>query len=338
MKFATTLAAGAVLAALAGRSFAADAKPLFVYVSPNPIGVNDFLKLGKLGMERIAKELGGEAKTYEGSDPTTQKQNLEAAAKAGAKVVVAIGFEFNDMLPDVATAYPSVKFLQIDSCPFNKLKPNIYCSVFREYEANYLAGAEAALTSKTGKIGAIGALDIPFLHRFTDAFVAGAKHVAPDVKVSPTLWVGGNNPFSDPARGQERAAAMLADGADRILAAGAGSNGGIFKAFQDSPGAAAFGVDVNQCPQAPGVVMDNVEKKTDVAVELAVKKIVAGGGTQVVALGLREGGMTLTGLGDDVKGSKCLIADYPDAIAKVKMLRDQIVKGEVKVADPMMAK
>jgi basic membrane protein A and related proteins len=338
MKIAFTLAAAALAAAFATPSRADGSNGLYVYVSPNPIGVNDFLKLGKLGTERIATQLGGQAKTYESSDPTTQKQNLEAAAKAGAKVVVAIGFEFNDMLPEVAAAYPSVKFLQIDSCPFGKLKPNIYCSVFREYEASYLAGAEAALTSKTGKIGAISALDIPFLHRYTDAFVAGAKHVKPDVKVSPTLWVGGNNPFSDPARGQERAAAMLADGADRILAAGAGSNGGIFKAFQDSPGAAAFGVDVNQCPQAPGVVMDNVEKKTDVAVELAVKGIVGGGQGQVVALGLSEGGMTLTGLGDDVKSSKCLIADHPDAIAKVKALRDEIVKGAVKVADPMQAK
>ena len=35
----------------------------------------------------------------------------------------------------------------------------------------------------------------------------------------------------------------------------------------------AFGVDVNQCLQAPGLVMDNIEKKTDVAVELAVKGI-----------------------------------------------------------------
>jgi basic membrane protein A and related proteins len=48
--------------------------------------------------------------------------------------------------------------------------------------------------------------------------------------------------------------------------------------------------------------------------------------------------MGLTGLGDDVKGSKCLIAEYPDAIAKVKALRDQIVSGAVKVADPMTAK
>jgi basic membrane protein A and related proteins len=338
MKIATSLAIGSLLTASIGAGLADEAKPLFIYVTPNPIGVNDFLKLGKLGAERSAKALGGEAKTYESTDPTTQKQNLEAAAKAGAKVVVVIGFEFNDMLPDVATAYPSVKFLQIDSCPFDKLKPNIYCSVFREYEANFLAGAEAALTTKTGKIGAVGALDIPFLHRYTDAFVAGAKQVKPDVQVSPTLWVGGANPFSDPARGQERAAAMLADGADRILAAGAGSNGGIFKAFQDSPGATGFGVDVNQCPQAPGVVMDNVEKKTDVAVEMAIKGIVAGSQKPIVALGLSEGGMALTGFGDNVKDSKCLIADYPEVIVKVKALRDQIVSGAVKVADPMAAK
>ncbi len=148
-----------------------------------------------------------------------------------------IGFEFNDMLPEVAAAYPDVKFLQIDSCPFDKMQPNIFCSVFREYEASFLTGAEAALTTKTGKVGAIGALDIPFLHRYTDGFIKGAQHVKADIEVSPTLWVGGNNPFSDPARGQQRAAAMVAENADRVLAAGAGSNGGIFEAMQDLEGA-----------------------------------------------------------------------------------------------------
>ena len=88
-----------------------------------------------------------------------------------------IGFEFNDMLPEVAAAHPDVKFLQIDSCPFDKMQPNIFCSVFREYEASFLTGAEAALTTKTGKVGAIGALDIPFLHRYTDGFIKGAQHV-----------------------------------------------------------------------------------------------------------------------------------------------------------------
>ena len=337
MKMLRGLAGFAIAASFASAAWAAD-KPLIVYVSPNPLGVNNFLKLGKAGTEKVAAELGADVKTFESTDPTTQRQNLEAAAKSGAKVVVTIGFEFNDMLPEVAPNYPDVKFLSIDSCPFDKMKPNIFCSVFREWEASFLTGAEAALTSKTGKVGAISALDIPFLHRYTDGFIQGAKHVKPDIQVAPTLWVGGNNPFSDPARGQQRAAAMVAENADRVLAAGAGSNGGIFKAMEDLPGANAFGVDVNQCLQAPGIVMDNVEKKTDVSVELAVKGIMDGTQQPITALGLKEGGMALTGLADNVKDSKCTIADYPDVIAKIKELRDQIVSGALKLDDPMMAK
>jgi len=329
---------GVGLAALLASSTGAASKPLFVYVSPNAIGVNDFLKLGKVGTEKAAKDADGVAKTYESTDPTTERQNLEAAAKAGATVVVALGFEFTDMFPEVAAAYPNTKFLQIDACPFSNLKPNIYCSVFREYEPSFLAGAEAALTSKSGKVGAISALDIPFLYRYTDGFILGAKHAKPNIKISPTLWVGGDKPFSDPARAQERGAAMVADGADRIFAAAGGGNAGIFKAAQESPGVLTYGVDANECPQAPGAVADNVEKHTDVAVELAVKGIIAGNQPQIVALGLKEGGMSLTGLEPGVADSKCAIAGDAATIEALKKLRDQIISGEVKIADPMLAK
>lgn len=325
----------AVGLALAGGA-AAQQKPLIVYVSPNPIGVNDFLKLGRTGTEQVAKELGARAKVFESSDPTTQRQNIEAAAREGAKVVVTVGFEFNDLVPDVAAAHPGVTFLMVDSCA-KTLHPNIYCATFREYEPSFLAGAEAALTSQSGTVGSIGALDIPFLHRFTDGFAEGAKQARPKTVISPTLWVGGSNPFSDPARGQQRAAAMLEDGADRVFAAASGSNGGIFKAMRDRPGALAFGVDVNQCPQAPGAVMDNVEKLTDKVVEQAVAGIFRGTQPQIATFGLKEGAMTLTGLGPDVTKSQCAIAKWPDVIAKIRKLRDEIVSGAIKLSDPMMA-
>ena len=119
------------------------------------------------------------------------------------------------------------------------------------------------------------------------------------------------------------------------MAAGAGSNGGIFKAMADEPGAAAFGVDTNQCPQAPGLVMDNVEKHTDVAVEKGVAGIFKGDQPQVVALGLAEDGMNLTGLEPEVEKSGCLIAKYPDVIKKVQALKDEIVSGKLKIQDPM---
>jgi basic membrane protein A len=329
--------AAMLAAALAAAPVFAQTKPLIVYVSPNPIGVNDFLKLGRTGTEQAAASLGATARTFESSDPTTQRQNLEAAARDGAKVVVSVGFEFNDLVPPVATAHPNVAFLMVDTCVPNA-PPNVYCATFREYEASFLAGAEAAWTSRTGKVGAVSALDIPFMHRFTDAFDDGARHARPDIAISPTLWVGGANPFSDPARGQQRAAAMLADGADRVFAAGAGSNGGIFKAVRDAAGAQAIGVDVNQCPLAPGAVMDNVEKHTDQAIEQSVAGIFHGTQPKMATFGLKEGGLTLTGLRADAAASQCTIVRDPDVIAKVAALRDEIVVGKITLADPMMKK
>ncbi|WOI57783.1 BMP family ABC transporter substrate-binding protein [Palleronia sp. LCG004] len=304
-----------------------------IYVSPNPVGINDFLQLGADGTRRIAEEMGLEAKIYESSDPTVKLQNLEAAARE-ADIVVVITFEFDEILTEIATEHPETAFLQVDSCAPDAPE-NVHCSVFREHETAFLAGAEAALTSETGTIGAIGAVDIPFIHRYTDAFIAGARHAVPDIDVAPTLWIGGDNPFADPARGQQRATIMASGGADRILTAASGTNGGVFRALEDFPGAAGFGVDVNQCLQAPGTVMDNIEKNTDVVIEMGVRGIIEGTQPALVALGLADDGMTLTGLEPGVEDSECLIAEYPEVIEQVAALRDAIVAGEIEVADPM---
>lgn len=305
-----------------------------VLVSPSPLGVNDFLKLGRRGVEEAATAIGGTAKVYESVDPGTRRQNVDAAARGGAAVVVTLGAEFSDIVPDAARRFPDTAFLAVDYC--TRARPrNFYCIVFREHEGAYLLGLEAALTSESGTIGAVGALDIPYLHRFTDGFAAGAKGFNDTIVVGPPLWVGGDNPFSDPVRAEQQTASLISEGADRVLAAAAAGNGGVFKAVQAVPGTLAFGVDVNQCPQAPGLILDNVEKKVDVVVVEAVKGILAGNQAPLSSYGLKEGGITLTGLGDDVANSKCLIASHPDVIAKVREIRDAIASGTLTVADPM---
>ena len=47
---------------------------------------------------------------------------------------------------------------------------------------------------------------------------------------------------------------MAADGADHIFAAAAASNFGIFEAAKEQ-NFFTYGVDVNQCPSAPGQVV-----------------------------------------------------------------------------------
>jgi basic membrane protein A len=94
---------------------------------------------------------------------------------------------------------------------------------------------------------------------------------------------------------------------------------------------------VNQCGDAPGHVVDNVLKNVDVALEQAVKDILAGktGGSKVY--GLKEGGVGVTALSPDVAKSGCLVAKHPDVIAKVKAVRQQIVDGRISVPDPLTA-
>lgn len=313
-------------------------KPLkFVYVSPNPLGVNEFLILGQKGLEQAGDKHGAQTKVLESEDPTTREENVRAAVSDGANIVIVLGFEFNDIIPKVAAESPNTQFLIVDQC-IDKPPANVHCAVFKEYEAAFLIGAAAASLTKTGQVGAISAMDIPFLHRYTDGFAEGAKYVKPDIKVS-TLWIGSDpNAFSDPARAKEQALAMAAKGADQIFAAGAASNLGIFEAAKEK-NFFTYGVDVNQCPSAPGFVVENLIKRVDTAITDSVDKIMAGSKENLLVYGLAEKGIGLVALTTDKpEDSQCEIMKHPDVIAKIKEIQQKIISGEIKVEDPMFKK
>jgi basic membrane protein A len=246
-------------------------------------------------------------------------------------VVAVVGFEFADALAAAAATNPDQQFLFIDACTTEE-SPNVTCAVFREHEAVYLAGVEAGLLTETDKLGAVVALDTPQIRRFSDPFGAGAQSVNPAVQFTP-LYVGGSSPFNDPARAKEQALSLVPRGVDYVMAVAAAGNLGVFDAAKGGK-FKAFGVDVNQCPDAAGHVVDNVVKQVDVITADSIGSILDGQAGGPVSYGLEEGGVTLTGLQDDVENSGCLIADHPDVLAEVETVRDQIISGEVTVDDP----
>ncbi|WP_406350945.1 BMP family ABC transporter substrate-binding protein [Streptomyces sp. NBC_00658] len=333
------LAAGTALLATACNAAAKDSASdssassgkSFTLVTPDPVGQNEFLKLAVTGVEAAAKAHDGTKKVYQSSDTASEQQNVQAAVDAAPDVIVLVGFEFADLVAQQAEAHPKQQFLVIDACTTKTFK-NVSCATFREHEGVYLAGAEAGLLSESGKVGAVDVLDTPQFRRYSDPFAAGAKKVAPKTTAS-TRFVGGQSPFDDSARAKEQANALLSGGTDQIMAAAAAGNYGVFEAAK-AKGAYAYGVDVNQCTSAPGTVVDNVIKKTDVAVEEGIKQVLDGNTGKTISYGLKEGGISLTGLEDGVDTSKCVIADHKDVLTKVEALRDQIVSGELKVDDP----
>ena len=328
---ATTEAPTAVTSATA--TTAAAPAGYFVYVSPNPLGVNEFLKLGKVGLDNSGKKWNARTKVLEATDPTSRQEDVQAAVNDGATVVIVFGFEFNDIIPKIAATAPNVQFLIVDQCIDNP-GPNVHCATSSEYEAAFLLGVEAGMLTKTGTIGAIGAMDIPFLHRYTDAFAQGAQYIKPDVKVE-IRWIGGDNPFSDPVRAKEQALALASVNADQVLAAGSGSNQGIFEAAKEK-GFFAYGVDVNQCPAQPGYIVDNLLKHADVEMEQSIDAIMQKSTTQSSVYGLKSGGIgTVAQLGGDLKSTQCLVADHPDVVQKVNEVAAKIISGEITLKDPM---
>lgn len=308
----------------------------FYYVSPSPLGVNAFLIMGKTGIEAAAKKHNATVKTLESeNDPSAREENVRAAIADGATVIVVLGFEFGDIIPKVAGENPNTTFIIVDQCIENP-PANVRCAVFREYEAAYLLGAEAGLLTKNNKVAAISAMDIPFLHRYTDSFIEGAKAVNPKVTDTAVRWIGTDpSAFSDPAKAKEQALALAGQGYDQIFAAGAASNFGIFEAAKEK-NFQTYGVDINQCPSAEGFVVDNLLKRVDNAVIQSIDAVMEKKPDNFLVYGLKEGGIGIIPFADpQAADSKCLIMKNPEVIAKVKEIQDKIISGELKLQDPM---
>ncbi|WP_288858479.1 BMP family ABC transporter substrate-binding protein [uncultured Corynebacterium sp.] len=306
--------------------------PTYIYLTNDPIGVNKFLESGKIGVEQAAEQNGGTAKVYEGSsEQTSIRQNMDQAVSESPDYIVTITFAYTDVAFEYAERYPDQKFIHIDDCPDEPYPPNMYCAVFREHEAAYLLGYEAGLLTETNNIGSVGAVDIPFIHRYTDAFAQGAKDANPDV-ADQQLFIGGDSPFSDPARAKEQAAALVAQDVDHIFAVASGSNGGVFEATGEG-GVTGYGVDVNQCSLTPGGVGDGTLKLMDTLIPQLIADIDAGTADQFSSFGLAEGGMDIVSLAPGAEDSQCTVMEHPEVVEQLATIKQQIIDGEITPPD-----
>lgn len=332
-KSSILLLTGAFLASTAMSAQAQE--KLYVYISPDPIGVNAFLQMGQVGAEAAGEQFGAEVLTFESANAAARRDNVEAALNEGADIIMVAGFEFDDIIAQLAPTAPDTQFLIVDQCIENR-PDNVHCAMFREYEATYLIGVAAGMLTETGQVGVVSALDIPFLHRYTDGYAMGARAENPDVEVD-IRWVGGENPFSDPVRAKEQAVAINAAGSDVIFTATSGGDFGVFEAAREQD-FLTFAVDVNLCPEAPEQMVSGTLKRVDNAIISAVQAIEAGESQVTLALGIAEGGMSIIGLEDEgLAESQCLIADMPEVLERVRAVAEEIASGELKIPDPMFA-
>ncbi|MGA7933830.1 MAG: BMP family ABC transporter substrate-binding protein [Kovacikia sp.] len=102
----------------------------------------------------------------------------------GATVIVPTSFGYFDPhVLAVAKDYPEVQFFHSGTLWKEGLPKNVGSYFALIDEGQYLAGRIAAQTSKTGKIGFVGAKPINPVLRNINSFALGARSVKPDIKL-----------------------------------------------------------------------------------------------------------------------------------------------------------
>jgi basic membrane protein A len=275
------------------------------------------------GIKKFSDETGVAVMEFEVTNETQRDQAMRRMVSKGATLVLGVGFAQADAIDAVAADNPNVQFAIIDVSWLNR--PNLRQYAFKEHEGSYLVGVAAALTSKTGKIGFVGGMDVPLIRKFACGYVQGAKETRQGVEIFQAMTGTTPNAWNDPTKGGELAQSQFDRGADVVYHAAGATGLGVIRAAADAR-KLAIGVDSNQNGVAPGTVLTSMLKRVDVAAYDTLKS--AKDGTfkaGVNVLGIAEGGIDWAV--DEY--NKPLLT--PAVIEAVEKARKKISDGEIKV-------
>ncbi len=296
---------------------AAAAVRLAMVTDVGGLGDKSFNDSANTGLQEAKTRLGAEVQVLESKSTADYQPNLTVLADQDFDEIFAIGFLMNHDLQEIARNYPRRHFAIVDAVVN---EPNVASITFREQDGSFLAGALAALVSKTHRIGFLGGIDVPLLRKFEAGFTAGAREIDPKTDVL-VKYVGS---FADVASGKELAGVMYGAGADVLYVAAGKSGLGAIDETRARSNVYAIGVDSDQDALAPGKILTSVLKRVDVAVfrvaqEAAAQKLPSG----QIEFGLKDDGVGLT----PFTYTKNLIGRARRA--RVAALRSAIVDGTI---------
>ena len=234
---------------------------------------------------------------------------------------------FSDDVTAVAKEFPNQHFGCIDYTlkPGATIPSNLVALRFKEEEGSFLVGVIAGLVTKTNKVGFIGGMDIPLIHKFEAGYKAGVKAANPDCEILVGYAGVTGEAFKNPGKGKEIGLSQYNQGVDIIFHASGSTGLGVFEAARET-GKLAIGVDSDQYHEAPGYILTSMIKRVDNAVFETIKSELDG----TFKGGVRELGLKQNGVGYVYdEHNKDLIPD--EVIEKVEEFKAKIIAGEIVV-------
>ena len=237
-------------------------------------------------------------------------------ALAGYDLILGHGFEFGEPARKLAAQFPKIVF----AVPyFFKLEglPNLITYGVQSEGATFMAGALAALMSKSKKIGYLSGFPIPNTISSHNLFKRGARAAVPNIQI-PYVFV---DSWSDANKTKEAAIAMIDQGVDVIFGTHSpGLLGGIVAAEEKGIFAIGSYFDIREL--APKAVLTSVEFVWSTPMKQMVLDLAKGKVKKVNMVGVAGGGARLTPFHSKVPA---------DVIKKVRAFEKDILAGKIKV-------
>ena len=312
----------------------------------------------------FGKDNNVETKYYKptSNDTAGRVASVELAIAEGYNVIVMPGYAFGGTIVEVAPNYPDVKFIALDVAKGDLLETavankgesydynpdnwnledyvdmsNVYCAIYQEELAGYMAGYAAVKLGYT-KLGFLGGMAVPAVIRYGYGYVQGADAAAKELgtNIDINYFYGGQ--FYGDANITSRMEGWYANGTQIVFACGGGIYTSAVEAALKNNGY-VVGVDVDQnYIGANGVEKDgyaynpfitSAMKGLSESVSTALGDIEAGEWSNIAAtngnFGLEDGDYVGLPTADDSWNFKTFTKDEYEA------LKSKIASGELVV-------
>ena len=296
-----------------------------------------------VGVQRALKDMPNDMilRDVEPGDPTSIEPSMRAFAERGYDLIIGVGFAQAPIMEQVSKDYPNLKFAIIDGVID---APNVASLIFKEHEGSFLVGMIAARTTKTNKVGFVGGMDIPLIHKFATGYAEGARYANPKIEVFENYVGVNDSAWNNPGKGKELAKAQIERGADVLFQAAGNSGLGVFDAAEETSkhnqeagiepkNVYAIGVDANQNWVKPGFILTSMMKRVDNAVYNAVKDVVENRFNS----GIHLFGLESDGVGYALDDYNRNLIPQP-VLDEVERAKKEIIAGHIKVTDAMAEK
>lgn len=286
-------------------------------LTPGPISDAGWNAMAFEGLKAIESQIGAKISNQEALDAKIPDA-MRSYAQEGYRLVIGHGFEYNKPANEIAPDFPKTVFVSTSGA---ESSTNAGAIRFGLEDGFYIAGAVAALTSKTGKIAMIGGPDVPSIRSTFKAFAAGAKAAKPSIEVKEVFT---GDP-QDVAKAKQAALTTINGGADVLIHQANAAAQGVFDAAKEK-GVLAIGANANQNDNPSGVVFCSAIIQAKPAfVDLA----------RLVEEGTYKGSVMLYGMEQgaiEFVWNESLMSRVPkEAQEKAKLLEEQIKNGKLKV-------